>query len=632
MCSLTVIPFVPSLHFCSLREKISHFPSFGGHKSRFIMTSAVWIAGRRSIGRPGARFVASNPTRQWYSSTRPSLDEEAAPVKKEDEGELRKIAAEFGRRRAAYNRHVSQLRRDYMEEYQRQKKEDEAQQDAERQEMTRKRLERQRAKNERSVQNGLRQEELRRQASLAFEDHLLLEQEKRDAKKELHTRAQQLLVDELEEEALLWLTTPEEVEAAFTHEAEQLLWARPQGVLGVANPSLDSHFWQYETHTWEMAKTYKTHQDILLEENEEQVYQATNLDPAFWTPERVKDHEELERKAKLRANVRLEGRRALLKRQQQYLNEEQETTEAEPPKPQPIPSLGVLANVQAQELEGAQVLFKDPTQFFIFDRDTAETVSIDGTGEANSTTGLGVPVALRDPLRSNSPQGRVFPMPVGRLPKPDTRTEKEKKRQEREEKLWAAAQANARSASDSIDMAADDDADIGEPIDYDNNDWDSDDEEWTKGLDQELDRDIINMSREYRYREQDFEWVINQLEAKANSMENHVRNSVKSMEQELRSRNERRGGNEDVEVESGPILDEKTRQMLSGAGADPDKFENLMQSLSTEQLLSLFALEGERRSGDSTESLFQKIPGLTENQLSGLMDMEAILLNIENKG
>lgn len=602
------------------------------------MSSAAWIVGRRSLGRSTLRcqIHSNNATRQWYSSTRPSFDEEALPAKKDDKVELRKIAVEFGRRRAAYNRHVSQLRREYMEEYQRQQKEDEAQQDAERQEMTRKRLERQRAKNERSVQNALRQEELRRQAHLAFEDHLRMEQEKRQAKKELYTRAQQLLVDELEEEAHLWLTTPEEVEKAFTHEAEQLLWARPQGVIGVPNPSLDSHFWQYETHTWEMTKTYKTHQDILLEESEDQVYRATNIDPEFWTPERVKAQEELELKARLRANVRLEGRRALLKRQQEYLDESQETSEAEPPKPVPVPSLGVLANVRAQETEGTEVLFKDPSKFFIFDRDSAERVSSDGPQEgedSNAGIGLGVPVALRDPLRSNSPQGRVFPLPVGKLPKPDTRTEKEKKRQEREEKLWAAAQAQARSASDNIDMAADDDIEIGDPIDYDkNDDWDSDDEEWMKGLDPELDSEIINRPREHRYREQDVDWVIEQLEAKAKALENHVRNAVKSMEQEMRSRKERRGVDEEIEkISSAPILDEKTRTMLSGAGADPDKFEKLMQSLSSEQLLSLFALEAESHTGEDKESLFKKVPGLTDEQLSGIIEMETILLKIENK-
>eukprot|EP00429_Kryptoperidinium_foliaceum_P004763 CAMPEP_0176011202 /NCGR_PEP_ID=MMETSP0120_2-20121206/5164_1 /TAXON_ID=160619 /ORGANISM="Kryptoperidinium foliaceum, Strain CCMP 1326" /LENGTH=581 /DNA_ID=CAMNT_0017344061 /DNA_START=74 /DNA_END=1815 /DNA_ORIENTATION=+ len=581
------------------------------------MSSAVFRAGRRSLYRPpAARMFASS---RWYSSTRPSLDEEPAPEKESvNKEELRKIALEFGRRRAAYNRQVSMLRREYMDEYQRHQQQDEAQQEAERQEITRRRLERQRAKNERSVENTLRQEELRRQTQLAFEDHLRAQQEKRDAKKDLYTRAQQMLVDELEEEAHLWLTTSEEVEAAFTPEAEQLLWARPQGVIGVPNPSLDSHFWQYECHTWDMSKTYKTHQDILLEEYEEEVYRKTNIDPEFWTPERVAARNELEAKAKLRANVRLEGRRSLLMRQKEYLEEESQTGEAEPPKPQPIPSLGVLANTKAQEKEGAEVLFKDPTQFFIFDRDNQDDSPSSAESDSYSGPSLGVPIALRDPLRSNSPQGRVFPRAVGKMPKPDMRTEKEKKRQEREEKLWAAAQAQSRSQMDEIDLAADEDADVGEPLDYDKNeDWDSDDEEWVKGLDPDIDSELIEMPRELRYREEDIDWVIESLETKARNMENHVRNSVNSMEQELRSRKERRGSVE-AESDDGSILDQATREKLSAAGADADKYEKLLQSLSHDQLLSLFALGADQRS-DSMEGEhpFQSIPGLSDEQRSG---------------
>jgi hypothetical protein len=568
------------------------------------------------------------------------MDEEAAPAKQGlDKKELRKIVADFGRRRAAYNRQVSVLRRDYMEEYQRHKQEDEALRQAAQEETTRRRLERQRAKNERSVQNMLRQEELRRQTQLAFEDHLRVQQDKRDTKKELYTKAQQLLINELEEEAHLWLTTPEEVDAAFTPDAEQLLWARPQGVLGVPNASLDSHFWQYETHTWDMGKTYKTRQDILLEEQEEAVYKATNVDPEFWTVERLAAQEELEFKARLRANVRLEGRRGLLKRQQQYLDEESETGENEPPKPKPIPSLGALANVRAQEKEGAQALFKDPTQFFIFDRNNNDSISFSSSADSDSDSysgpALGAPVALRDPLRSSSPQGRVFPQPVGKLPKPDMRTEKEKKRQEREEKLWAAAQAQARSEMDEIDLAADEDADLGEPLDYDNNlDWDSDDEEWAKGLDPELDQEIINIPREIRYREEDFDWVIQRLEAKSQSMENHVRNTVSSMEQELRSRKERRGNVEDRDdsVETEKMLDERTCDLLRGAGADPNKYETLLQSLSEEQLFSLFALEAEKSTGErEKQDMFKKIPDLTEEQLAGLIEMENILCKIESE-
>lgn len=589
------------------------------------------------VSRHVSRRLACRPSTassvRHYSSTRPAFDEEAAPAKKDDKAELRKIALEYGRRKAAYNRQVSGIRKGYMEEYQRQKKEDEAQRDAERAETTRRRLERQRAKNERSVQNAIRQEELRRQTQLAFEDHLREQQEKRDARKKIMVRAQQLLIDELEEEAPLWLTTPEEVEAAFTPEAEQLLWARPQGVIGVPNPSLDSHFWHYETHTWEMNKTYKTHQDILLEQMEQDAYNHTNVDEEFWDEERVMAHDEIERKAKLRANVRLEGRRSLLKRQQQYLSEDSEHEQGELPKPEPVPSLGVLGNTNAQEQEGADLLLKDPTQFFVFDRDS-ESASPDNDEESDSYSGptMGAPVALRDLLRSGSPQGQVFPTAVGKMPKPDMRTEKEKKRQEREEKLWAAAQAQARGGMDEIDLAADEDADFGEPIDYDaNDDWDSDDEEWVKGLDPDLDSTVINKPRELRYREQDIDWVIEKLDDKAKTMQNHVRNAVNSMEQEMRSRRDRG----DVEAvsngESGDMLDESARDTLTAGGADSDKLETILKSLSEEQLLALFALEADNTGETDTEKLLAKVPDLTKEQIDGLVEMESIFKESEEK-
>ncbi len=557
--------------------------------------------------------------------------------------DLRKISLEYGNRRASYKRQVSKLRKSYMDEYLRHKAEDEAQRDAERAETTRRRLERQRAKNERSVENARRQEELRRQAHLAFQDHLRVQQERRDAHKEVFRRARQLLIDELEEESKLWLTTPEEVEAAFTPEAEQLLWARPQGVLGVPNPSLDSHFWQYEGHTWDMGKTYKTQSDVLLAEFEEEAYIHTNVDPHVWTPERIKHQEDLERKAKLRANVRLEGRKLLLKRQKEYLDEENEIQEGEPPKPMPVPSLGVLANTKAQEKEGAELLLQDPTKFFIFDVKSSSNQN-EGEDDLDSLyagPSLGVPIDIRDPLRTGQPQGRVFPIGVGKLPKPDTRTEKEKKRQEREERLWAAAQAQAKADSNELDLVAEEDREIGEPIDYDNNeDWDSDDEEWAKGLDPDKDSDILNLPREYRYREEDIDFVIAQLENKARTMQSHVRNTVQTMEQEARARLERseelRSAESDKEKEisvrdSESFFDGPTIEKLRKVGADVDKYEKLMLSLTQDQLLSLFGLEAQRRDSEigtpseASTSIFESVPGLSEEQIVGLTELESFI-------
>ena len=596
-----------------------------------------------------------------YSSTLPNADEEgseASDAAAREEALMRRSAAlEFNSQKASYKRKVGTLRRQYLEEYKKHAAQDLAEKDAAVAATTRRRLERQRAKNEKSFQNAVRQEELRRQTKAAFEDHLRQQQAIREQKDALHQRARQLLVDELEEESHLWLTTPEEVTAAFDDpNNEQKLWARPQGVLGVPNPSLDSHFWSYEGHTWDRSKTYKTRSEVLLEQLEHEAYVGTNVDfDNFWTKEHIEETEAIEQKAKLRATVRQAGRRALLQRQKDYLHTEQETAEGEPPKPPPIPSLSVLGNVSAQEKEGAELLLKDPTKFFVFDGSSSSRNSkgeSDDEKDIYSGTSLGVPVALRDPLRTGKPQGRVFPIPVGKLPKPDLRSEKEKKRQEREERLWAAAGkgAGADGESDEDFLLAEEDREIGEAIDYEeaHANWDSDDEDWEKGLDEDLDKEILAVPRELRYRDEDLDQVIEDLEAKARTMQSHVQNSIKTIQQEALSRLDRT--EQDVEEgskddEDSPFFDSETTEKLMAVGADVDKYEELMASLTHEQLLSLFGLEarelptvgGEESTSDGdggsattpTTKVFESIPGLTESQIEGLTELESFIKVVE---
>jgi len=603
------------------------------------MNGVMLACSRRAICRKRVIPTLSlQSNSRWYSATRPAFDEETSTAtaveSKEDKKALRQIALEYGRRKASYKRQVSKLRKEYMEEHKRHKAEDDAARDAEQAETTRKRLERQRGKNERSVQNAIRQKELRRQARLAFQDRLVVEQEKREAKAVLRNKARQLCIDELEEEAPMWLTTAEEVDAAFTHEGEQLLWGRPHGFLGTPNPTLDSHYWQFETHTWDMSKTYKTQKELLLEQLEDEVYDRTNIDPDFWTPERIAKHEALESKARLRANVRSAGRKELLRRQKEFLDEETESKPGEPPKSPPVPSLGVLANLKAQEKEGSELLFKDPTQFFIFGRDhEADDGEIEDTDiESYSGPSLGAPVDLKDPLRSGGPNGDVFPVGIGKVPKPDTRSEKEKKKEEREQKLWAAAQAQAMGA-DEVDLAAEEEISYGEPIDYDNNtDWDSDDEEWEKGLDPEADADLLAVPRRYRYREDDIDWVIDTLKKKAEDLQSHVRTTVNSLEQDKRAKMQTSGANvEEEDGSSAKFFDEESSAKLADAGGDVEKFEALMASLSQEQLLSVYALESKKQNinVEAGESVFDTIPGLTAEQVTGLTELDMLLHKIE---
>lgn len=539
-----------------------------------------------------------------YGSTRVLGSEEVAvkPKKnKEDELHKKLAARDFNNRRAAYNRQVSVLRREYAEQVAQQKAADAAEEEERRQKLTRQRLERQRRKNMRSAANALRDREFREQREREFQEHLALQQRRREAKNERYAAARQLVIDELEEEAPLWLTTPDEVEAAFTSEAEQLLWTRPGGVLGVPNPSLDSHFWQFESHTWHMNKTYKSQREVLLEELEEMAYNEANIDDKFWTPGRIMEQERLEDKARLRAMVHSVGRTELLKKQRALMEEDEAKDEL--PTVTKAPNLQMLGNDAALEQEGASVLMGDPTKFFVFENTMASIEEQRDTGDDSSTYAgptLGAPVALRDPLREGPYGDTVFPQVIGKLPKPDTRSEREKKQAEREERMWAAAQAEAQKELDLGEMD-DEEADDKDPgLDYNSLDWDSDDEEWKRGLDPETDNAILNTPRDRRYNESDIEWVLEKLDDKLKYQEQQFAQDVESLKQETKA--QRRLGAETPEQEE----------------FDEGSLEAALFALSEKELMALTDLD-ETYSADMPAHEFavavKEIPGLTEEQI-----------------
>lgn len=529
----------------------------------------------------------------------------------------RMAAHEYNSRRASYKRQVSLLRKEYAEEVARQRAIDKAEKEALERELTRKRLERQRLKNLRSAENAFKQDEIRKRRAEEFQEHLRQTQAQREAKHELYVAARQLVIDELEREAPLWLTTPEEVEAAFTPEAEQLLWSRPGGVLGAPNPSLDSHFWQFETHTWHMDRTYKSQRDVLLERLEDMAYDEANVDDAFWTDERVEERRRLEEKARLRGMVHSAGRAELLRRQRQILAEDSSVSSDGIPKSKPVPSLRVLQNHKALEIEGSRLLMEDPTKFFVFDGAASSSGSTDRDRDDSNDSAapteysgpaLGAPVALRDPLRESSHQESVFPTIIGRIPPADTRTEREKKREEREDRMWAAAQAEKRAAEADIELAAEGETldDLEPDVSYDEleDQWDWQEEDWKKGLDPVADSVLLNMPRELRYTEDDIEWVSSQLEGKLKHLEQQLRYDLENLKHSVES--EARAG--------------------SGSGADKPfeeaSVEAALLALSEQELIALSDLDDRYSEGMSDEELrsaMEAIPGLTEEQVRAVL-------------
>ena len=573
----------------------------------------------RSLARRSPHIISKRPvlTLRFYTPTLAYLDgDAAAAVKTDDDGQAERLqlklaALDYNKRRASYNRQVSELRIEYAKEITRQRAAEKAEQEALKRELTRRRLERQYKKNMRTAQNMLRQQELRQQRAKEFQEHLELMQLKRDAKNDRFTQARQLVVNELEQEAHLWLTSPEEVETAFTPEAEQLLWARPNGILGAPNPSLDCHFWQQETHTWLMNRTYKSQREVLLDELEEIAYEEANVDRSFWTPERLEETERLEDRARLRAMVRSIGRISLLRRQKQMLEEQYATGEGEVPKPMPVPSFQMLQNDLALEKEGAQILLEDPTKFFVFEGTSSSSGMASAPREEVSTyTGptLGSPIALRDPLRENSHQGSVFPQVIGKMPKPDQRTEREKKLQEREERMWAAAQAEKLSNMD-IELAAEQQTaeDLEPDINYDGYEFDFGDEDWAKGLDPIADEDVLNTPHEKRYKEEDIEWVVDQLAAQVKHLEQQFVQDMTSLKH-----------NFEAEIRQAHGQD--------AAGLSEGSLESALLSLSDAELLALSDLDDKCNgvmSEADLDAAVGTISGLTREHIQQVLTRDA---------
>ena len=536
-----------------------------------------------------------------------------------DEAMATKLAHDYNQRRATYKQRVSQLRKTYAQQIAQQRAADKAAQEALEKQRTRLRLERQRRKNERSARNAQYQAKIRKQRHQEWQAELQRQQLIRDAKKERFAKARQLVINELEQEAPLWLTTVEEVEQAFASpEKEQLLWAKPGGILGAPNPSLDAHFWEYETHTNHVDKIYMSQRQVLLQQLQDESYEQANIDSNYWQHDGKQDEwERLQRKAKLRAMVQSAGRRELLKKQRQMLSDlvNQQTDREGIPQAMPVLNRKVLSNVQALEQEGAQVLLDDPTKFFVFSSDATRNESSasptqddddhDDTSSSSfeskySGPTLGSPIGLRDPLREGNHQQAVFPMLIGKIPKPDLRTEREKKKQERQERMWAAAQAEALEQQD-IALAAEQQTveDLEPDINYDENEWDSDEEDWNKGLDPVGDTDLLNVPRERRYGEDDIDWVLERLEGEVHHLEQQLAQDMEGLKRTAEAETRAKAG-----------TDEPFTQ---------DSVEAALMALSGPSLLALSDLDDRYMEGGMSEEELteacKNIDGLTEEQV-----------------
>ena len=545
------------------------------------------------------------------------------------------VSQNFNNKRAAYKNAVGKLRSQYAFEIQQQKQSDEKALKEAKAKETRKRLERQRVKNLKSVKNAMRHEEQRRvQAELSI-DKIEQSQELIQKKQETFDKARQLVLQELKKESQYWLTTSQEVDQALTSETQiQSLWSRPGGYIGASLPSQDAEYWKFESHTWDMSKTYTSLREKQMQELEDMAYFDANLSEKYWNDERIQFQNELEEKAKLRALVREQGRKSLLMKQRQMMQDiyTQENTVGPDglpvvPKTMTAPSLNVLADYEAMEKEGVKILQENPEQFFVFD-------SSDTEGSK------GKPLRLKDPVRDLSGTNTPYPEILGRPPKADTRTEREKKRQEREERMLAAAQQEEASG---VEYAADDEiAPSSQPLDYDQlaNFGDASDTEWEEGLDPNSDADLLETPRDKRFTEDDVEWMITHLEKKIASIEE----LMKLEASEQNSTGGATGSTSDVDVVASSLgantvkstkVDDKGREYTSYEVMDDSSTSSAtsidmsaLESLSDEQMEAIEALASEPNdTEEDIKNALTKVPGLSKEQIEQLVQLEISLKN-----
>ena len=697
---------------------IMSFSTFDTSRAPNQKTKATMLSGAvlRAAARPlqqgsaSAGLVSSSSrgsagaSWQYYSTSIPRSSEAAAEDTAADadgasaaaeaeappppfvKADAKMAARQYNDRRAAYKRAVGQMRKSFADEIAAQRKSDEEAAARKQAALTRQRLERQRAKNIQSARNAARAEEKRAARQAEFEEELRIAQLNRDARKERFAAARQLVVDELEAEAPLWMTTSEEVESALDESGSQRLWTRPGGVVGAPDPTDDASFWRYEAHTWDMSRTYSTPREELLRDLEELSYLEANVSEEYWTDGRMEEQRTLEDRAKLRAMVREEGRKELLLKQKRRMQDEYGHSrkdeqkhdgsdgEARIPRPMPAPKLDFLTNDDAMEREGIKKLKEDPTKFFRFEDEGIVKAGGGDGGEAVDRATLGRPTGLRDPVREDA-SGMLdgtspYPLNVGREPRADTRTAAERKRDEREQRMLEAAQeaqagekkgssSSSSSSSSNIEQAAEETLEDGsDPIDYDaiGNAGDKGDREWEAGLDPDDpgDAEILATPRQHRYTEGDVDWVIDQLTDKTERLEEVVRLEKEIQRQDMLAKMD--SGDQEVADALGDAttkiegVDERGREFVqydleesdvgtsSSTDTDVDalfaQVDSLRENLTAEQIEAIESIdvgdlskmaEDEFMSSDDIAEALGKVPGLSEEQIQAMIDLEKSL-------
>ena len=412
-----------------------------------------------------------------------------------------------------------------------------------------------------------------------------ISQEKLSERQERYLKARRLLLKELEEEAPLWITTAEEIEEKLS---DDQFWHHPS--LVGARPD-DAIFWQYEgLHAPEgKRKIYQTPRELFLEYLlNEYIYTEGNKDENVWTDEAEAEYESKLERARLRALVKSKGRRAMYSALNDDFSEIRSKRQL----------YKLIAEGKDEEV-GVEMLLKNPSDF-IDEKEVHKLHKSSGEIITEKERRVKVESAL--------------PILVGRHKDPYSAEELTLRDKLKNRKLRSKQQAT-KADKKPQETDFDEDTELA-PIVLDEEEYDTEDDDFVKSH---------HFSE--RFSDADIDWIKDKLEE-------HI-NRLGEVESKL-SRTKLTNIADEIETNDSDFDVNKVDSSVSSFedfSTEQVDFD-IVNSLTEEQQQKLSTLDFELTSIDEVDQLTaairEQVPGLTEEQITSLVQLEVVLF--ENDG
>lgn len=153
--------------------------------------------------------------------------------------------------------------------------------------------------------------------------------------------------------------------------------------------------------------------------------------------------------------------------------------------------------------------------------------------------------------------------------------------------------------------------------------WEEQSKEWS-----EMDKRVFDMTPpSQRVTPEEVDWIIAQLKKKTAVIKERL-----DFEDKIRKRELEKSFASDAVTKPIESIDELDRYVMEGLGYDMEKMEALVSNLTPEQSLALEQIDFTGRIGITMEEMSSElrvVPGLTDEQIQALVEMEMKLLNDE---